>query len=99
MPEIRITHLAKSDLLEIWSYIAEDSMSAADKFLDTIEQKCRLISHAPKVGRLRDELAPDVRSFPADRYIIYYRPSDQGIEVIRVLSASRDIDALWVEPE
>ena len=48
----------------------------------------------PELGRSREELAPSLRSFPARKYIIFYRPAEDGIEVIRVLSSYRDIDSL-----
>lgn len=40
-------------------------------------------------------LAPDVRSFPFGRYVIFYLPIDDGIDVVRVLHSARDIDAVF----
>ena len=48
----------------------------------------------PEMGRRRDELGPAVRSFPARSYIIYYRPSSKGVEVLRVLHEARDTSAI-----
>jgi len=45
------------------------------------------------MGRSRDELAPGVRSLPFGRYIVFFEPVPDGIDVIRVLHGSRDIDA------
>ncbi|MGH9742914.1 MAG: type II toxin-antitoxin system RelE/ParE family toxin, partial [Candidatus Acidiferrum sp.] len=36
MSKIRITPLAKADLIEIWSYIADDSVPNADAFIDEL---------------------------------------------------------------
>jgi toxin ParE1/3/4 len=33
-------------------------------------------------------------TFPVDEYLIFYRPSQTGIEVIRVIHSSRDIEPL-----
>ncbi len=44
------------------------------------------------MGRARDELARGVRSFPFGRYVVFYMPLDNGIDVVRVLHGSRDID-------
>ena len=49
----------------------------------------------PKWGRLREELAPRIRSFPVGRYVIFYRAGREGIEVARVLHGSRDIPMLF----
>ncbi|MBL1278196.1 MAG: type II toxin-antitoxin system RelE/ParE family toxin [Ectothiorhodospiraceae bacterium] len=42
----------------------------------------------------RPELTADLRSFPVDRYVLYYRANTGGIELVRVLHGSRDIN--WV---
>jgi hypothetical protein len=47
------------------------------------------------MGRLRPELAPHLRSFPIGNYVIFYRLTQEGIEVARVLHGARDIDALF----
>ena len=44
------------------------------------------------IGRMRDDLQPDLRSFAAGSYLIFYRPIDDGIEVVRVLHGARDIE-------
>ena len=64
-------------------------------FLDTISERCHMLARHPEIGRLRPELAPDLRSFAVRNYIIFYRPIDDGIEVARVLRGSRDLDSLF----
>lgn len=71
MAKVTTTALAESDLLEIWLYIAEDNVHAADDFLDTIDLKCKLLSESPLMGRARNELGPNLRSFPVGRYIVF----------------------------
>jgi toxin ParE1/3/4 len=83
--------LAESDLVEIWFFIAKDSPDAADRFLDLLDQKCELLAGSPEIGRRRNELSPGLRSFPVRRYTIYYRQTDTGIEVARILSAYQDL--------
>lgn len=95
MPKISITSLAESDLLDIWLYIAQDNIAAADSFLDEIGNKCTLLSESPHIGREREELACRLRSYPVGKHIIFYRPTEHGVEIIRVLSAARDIDRLF----
>lgn len=92
MPIIRIRPLVFNDLSEIWSYIAEDSPNQADKFIDSIDGKFHELLHLPRIGRSRNELLPGLCSFPVGRYIIFYLIIPDGIEVVRVLHASRDID-------
>ena len=47
----------------------------------------------PGMGRLRDELAVDLRSFPVGRYVIFFRPLSNGVNIVRVLHSARDLNA------
>ena len=93
MPVIIKRPRAKSDLVEIWDYIAEDSEARADSFLDRIDKKFWILAQRPAIGRLRDELAESLRSFPVGRYIIFYIPLSNGVEIVRVLHSARDMNA------
>ena len=55
---------AKADLVEIWEFIADDSDTQADAFIDLIDQKFQLLARQSGLGRRRDELAESLRSFP-----------------------------------
>lgn len=90
MLKITLLPSAKNDLDEIWDYIAEDNLSAADRLIETFDQKLHLLAENPKLGVERFRLAPGLRIFPVGNYNIFYRPASNGIEVIRVLQASRD---------
>ena len=68
MPRVLKTPEAELDLIEISAYIEADNPSAADRLLDKIDQKCRLLSEFPGLGRLREELAESLRSFPVGNY-------------------------------
>lgn len=94
MPRLLRTPQAAFDLLEIWQYIAVDEVTAADRFLDKIEEKCQLVAGAPMLGRARPELGKDLRSLAIGNYVIFYRPIEDGITIIRVLNGSGDIDSL-----
>lgn len=86
-----------ADLAEIWEYIGANNPDAADRWLDTIDDKVKLIAESPYIGRERDELVPGLRSFPVGKYLLFYRPIAGGIELIRVLHGSRDVDSLLSE--
>ena len=90
---------ARSDLIEIWQYIADDSPEDADRFLDTLEEKIGLLADNPEMGKRREELAEELRSFPVGNYMIYHRLHDQteGIVVVRVLNATQNIAELHFE--
>lgn len=94
MPRLLRTPQAELDLLGIWEYIAQDDLDAADRFLERIAQKCLMLADNPQAGRRRPELDEALRSFPVGNYVIFYRPIEDGIDVIRVLNGARDIDSL-----
>lgn len=85
---------AKADLLDIWEYVAADDIEQADRLLDAIEIQCQKLSRFPRLGRARDELLPSLRSFPVGNYVVFYRPSKDGIEIIRVLHGRRDVSGV-----
>lgn len=87
--------LAELDLLEIWDYIADDSLDRADDFLDRIEEKLQALARNPGMGRRREELLPGLQSFPISNYVVFYREIEDGIDVIRVLRGSRDVEAIF----
>jgi toxin ParE1/3/4 len=87
--------LAEADIFEIWDYIADDSMEAADRWVDQLDEKFQLIATQPMMGRAREELETGLRSFPFGRYVIFYMRLGSGIDVVRVLHGARDIDAVF----
>ncbi|HAG96059.1 MAG: plasmid stabilization protein [Pseudomonadales bacterium] len=89
MPELIISPEAEADLIEIWLYIAEDSPVNADRFLDKLNDKAQKLAETD-LGVERPELGEGMKSFPVDRYVLYYRPIDNGAELVRVLVSSRD---------
>ncbi len=97
MSEPRISELAEADLEEAWDYLAERNEAAADRLIDTILDRARLHAKLPLMGRPRDELSPGLRSFVVRPYVVFYRPADDTIEVVRVLHGARDIDSIMTE--
>jgi toxin ParE1/3/4 len=63
--------------------------------LDSIGEKLRLLAVTPAIGRERPELAPGLRSLPFGSYLLFYRVSDDGIDLVRVLHAARDLETIF----
>ncbi len=95
MPRIVRTPRAKVDLLEIWNYIARDSPTQADRFVERIDRTLGLLSTQPHMGQNRSELAANLRSFSVGNYVIFFRPLNDGIEVERVINAARDLGSIF----
>ena len=94
----RFTVPASRDLESIIDYVAARSgVDIAESYLTKINQKCKTLASFPNMGRRRDELLPLLRSFPVDDYLIFYRPIEAGIEVLRIVSGYRDLEKLFEE--
>ena len=89
--------LAAADILDIWDHIAEDSLDQADRWVDKLDEKFGILATQPLMGRARKELAADLRSFPFGRYVIFYEPVQDGIDVVRVLHSASDADPAFDE--
>ena len=86
---------AVEDLREILEYIARDQPQVAEEFVSTLRQRCVELAQFPRIGMLREDLAPQLRVFPVGNYAIYFRPANDGVRIERVLHAARDVDALF----
>jgi plasmid stabilization system protein ParE len=95
MSELILSPEAEQDLVDIWIYIAEDSPVNADHYVDKLYDKGILLSENPEIGTERPELMDELRSFPIDHYVLFYRQQNNGIELVRVLHASRDIYSIF----
>ena len=91
----RLSSLAEQDLDEIWSYVAEDANpTTADRLMDAIVDRSELLAEQPRMGRLRPEFGPGVRSFTVENHVIYYRHVGDLL-IARVLHGRRDQSAAW----
>ena len=95
MTAVRKLPEAEEDLIGIWLYIASDNPRRADRYLDLLDEKMRLLASSPGLGCVRPELGPGLRGFPVDDYVVFYRAAPPGVEIVRVLHGARDIEALF----
>ena len=95
MSRFIISLLAKQELKEINRYIARLNSNAARRLINRIKQQCKLLADFPEMGQKCDELEPDLRSFPVENYIIFYRLIDDGVQIVRVISGYRDLEVIF----
>lgn len=88
--QLIILPVAEQDLDDIWAYIAEESVAAAERVQrDILGASLRLLEF-PLMGVARSDLADDLRMIAAGAYLIFYRTSAEAIEIARVLHGRRD---------
>ena len=91
---VHVSTAARQDFDQIWLYIATDDPIAADRFLSHIGERCQSYAHQPQLGEARSNLGRHLRCFSVGNYVVYYRPTSDGIEIARVLHGARDIQQL-----
>lgn len=91
MASYRLTKRARRDVLNVWQRIAEDSEPAADRFIDLLTNRFRLLGDMPHAGRQRDEIRPGYRSFPVGEYLIFYRVAGPVVNIMHVAHGRRDL--------
>ncbi len=94
MKAIRFSTDAHRDIEETASYIFDLNPVAASRFLDALDETCELLAEHPLIGRSRPTLGESLRSFPIGNYLIFYTPSPDGIDVVRVIYGGRDLPAM-----
>lgn len=62
---VRITRSkpARADLREIWLYVAQDSIEAADRLLDRLDRTVHMLANNPAIGERQDDLRAGLRRF------------------------------------
>ena len=85
---------AEFDLDDIWEYIANDNLDAADRWIETLFNAFSSIARTPGVGHKRGDLTDyPVLFWPVGAYLIIYRAERLPIEIVAVTQGSRDIPA------
>ena len=92
-----LTPLAKADIFEIWSYIADDSNSeeTANRVEQAIYDAGAFVAEGPMRGHSRSDLTSrSLRFWTLTRYPNYtvvYRPETSPLQVVAVLHGKRNI--------
>ena len=95
MSRFRISREARTDLEEIWAFVARDNPSAADALIDAFHARFRLLATRPLMGQARDELGEGLRSFSVGNYVVVFRAANGGIRIVRIIHAARNIEDLF----
>lgn len=101
MSRLQFSEQARDDVDDIYDYIArrERRPLTADRVVEELYEACDRYASAyaasSHIGTARPDLGTDFRTFTHKRWVIVFRPLDDGIEVMRVLDGSRDFPRLF----
>jgi toxin ParE1/3/4 len=91
----------EAELWAIWEHIADDNPDAATRVVEAAYAAFKTLAATPGLGRARKFRNPRLKGIRSwvlsdfDNYLIFYRPSSEGIEVLHVYHGARDIEALF----
>jgi plasmid stabilization system protein ParE len=85
---------ALTDLQEIWQFVSEESITAADRLLEEFYQTIGRLAEMPGMGHKRSDLTDrNVLFWRLHSYLIIYR-SSQPLRIVRIIHAKRDVKRL-----
>jgi toxin ParE1/3/4 len=93
--KLLVTSTAQFDLEEIEDYIARDRPDAASRWIMRTLDEFNRLTRNPVLGESRNDIRPEMRSISHGSYVIYFRPNENVLEIIRVLHGARDIRGLF----
>lgn len=92
---IRYLPVAIDDLLSIFDWIAADNRSKAASFLDSLDERIRILSSNPRIGRVprqEDLKRLGYHVMVIDSYLVFYVIRGSTVEIHRVLHGSRNLE-------
>ncbi len=83
---------AEMDLDAIWDYIAQDSLDAANRWIEKLFEAFEGLDRNPGLGHKREDLTSlPVLFWPVGAYLILYRTKEDRVEIVAVTQGARDI--------
>jgi toxin ParE1/3/4 len=92
MVRVVVSFRARSDILNIHSYLAEHSSGAADRMLVRFSERFDELQEFPFLGPDRSEFRAGLRGLLIDGYIAFYIVEVDRIVIVRVLDGRADME-------
>ena len=103
MPSIVVRPKARADLYDHFLYTGERQYDAATRFLRQARRAFVDLAEMPMSGRAMETDDPALNGIRIGhiagyrRYLIFYRPLDDGVDILRVLHGGRDLPSILSE--
>ncbi|HSC76179.1 MAG TPA: type II toxin-antitoxin system RelE/ParE family toxin [Pseudomonadales bacterium] len=82
---------AEEDLENIYQYSIEHwGNTRADEYIREISTAFLTLAENPLLGRDCSDIRPEFRAFTVASHVVFYKPSNSGVAVVRVLHQSMD---------
>ena len=91
MNQIEITNDAEQDLIDIYLYGVEHfGLAQAERYLESLHAKISLAAQHPNFGVDYGFVREGLRRLESQSHAIYFRPSTEGVRILRILSGRMD---------
>lgn len=85
---------AEQDLDDLWDYVADESIDAADRLIGLIFDTFEEVARFPRMGHKREDLTKfPVLFWPVGNYLVIYRGIQSPIEIVGIVHGKRDVPA------
>jgi plasmid stabilization system protein ParE len=83
---------ARTDLNDIWEYIARDDVDVATRWVGKLREAVESLARSPGLGHSRKDLTDlPLLFWPVGDYLVIYRMIESRIEIVAVTHGARDI--------
>jgi toxin ParE1/3/4 len=84
--KFKLTRLSEADLEAILEYTLKTwGKIQAERYLDDLQACLQEVANGPGLGRSCDSIRPGLMRMEYRRHVVFYRPKEYGIRVIRIL--------------
>jgi toxin ParE1/3/4 len=84
---------AKADLDDIWDYTERNwGAEQAKAYIRLIGAAIQTLAASPARGKACDHIREGYRKYPAGSHVVFFRLTDGGINVVRILHPRMDFD-------
>lgn len=92
MPVFRLSNLAKLDMITIGRYTqANWGREQRNLYLQQLDTAFHLLARDPGRGQQCDDIRPGYRKYSIGRHVVFYRATDVGVEIVRILHDRMDL--------
>lgn len=92
MKRLFLSAEARQDLREIWTYTARTwGRDQADRYALGIRAMFTRLVAGQAVSRSADQVQSGLRKVPVGRHVVFFRETEERVEVVRVLHERMDV--------
>lgn len=84
---------ARADIEEIWKYTVKRwNLEQAERYIRMIQAEIERVASDPSRGRPCHEIREGYRKSPAGSHTLFYRVTDRGVDIVRILHQRMDFE-------